>query len=203
MMFSINIYLRFALMGLLLVGGIATGFIWGFWWAFPLILAGIILTVGYFLLGTVQSAAMMLQTGDFMAADQRLGLTFFPKWLYTANRAYFYLLKGTIFSQQKDYVTAEEHYLNAQKIGLPSDNEKAMVLLALTNFRLMKNNWPAAENFYRQLKALKVTEPMIKSQIKEFDEAMKQKGQVKAAMSRPGFRNTMGGGGKRPSPKSR
>jgi predicted NAD-dependent protein-ADP-ribosyltransferase YbiA (DUF1768 family) len=112
-------------------------------------------------------------------------------------------LKGTIYSQQKDYVTAEEHYLNAQKIGLPSDNEKAMVLLALTNFRLMKNNWPAAENFYRQLKALKVTEPMIKSQIKEFDEAMKQKGQVKAAMSRSGFRNTMGGGGKRPSPKSR
>jgi hypothetical protein len=67
----------------------------------------------------------------------------------------------------------------------------------------MKNNWPAAENFYRQLKALKVTEPMIKSQIKEFDEAMKHKGQVKAAMSRSGFRNTMGGGGKRPSPKSR
>jgi tetratricopeptide (TPR) repeat protein len=203
MMFSINIYLRFALIALFLIGGTIAAFAWGFWWAFPFLLTGIILVVGYFLLGTVQSAAMMLQTGDFMAADQRLNLTYFPQWLYVANRGYFYLLKGTIFSQQKDYETAEKNYLTAQKIGLPSDNEKAMVLLALTNFRLMKNNWPAAENFYRQLKALKVTEPMIKSQIKEFDEAMKQKGQVKAAMSRPGFRNTMGGGGKRPSPKNR
>ena len=203
MMFSINIYLRLALMGVLLIGGVALGFVWGFWWSFPFILAGIILTVGYFLLGTVQSAAMMLQTGDYEAANQRLDMTKFPQWLYVANRAYFFLLKGTIFSQQKDYVTAEENYIKAQKIGLPSDNEKAMVLLALTNFRLMKNNWPAAENFYRQLKTLKVTEPMIKAQIKEFDEAMKQKGQVKAAMSRPGFRNTMGGGGKRPQPKNR
>jgi tetratricopeptide (TPR) repeat protein len=203
MMFSINIYLRFALIAFFMIGGTIAAFAWGFWWAFPFLLAGIILIIGYFLLGTVQSAAMMLQTGDFMAADKQLNLTYFPQWLYVANRGYFYLLKGTIFSQQKDYETAEKNYLIAQKIGLPSDNEKAMVLLALTNFRLMKNNWPAAENFYRQLKALKVTEPMIKSQIKEFDEAMKQKGQVKAAMSRPGFRNTMGGGGKRPSPKNR
>ncbi len=203
MAFSINIYLRFALIALFLIGGTIAAFAWGFWWAFPFLLAGIILVVGYFLLGTVQSAAMMLQTGDFMAADQRLNMTYFPQWLYVANRGYFYLLKGTIYSQQKDYETAEKNYLTAQKIGLPSDNEKAMVLLALTNFRLMKNNWPAAENFYRQLKALKVTEPMIKAQVKEFDEAMKQKGQVKAAMSRPGFRNTMGGGGKRPQPKNR
>lgn len=202
MMFSINIYLRFALIAVLLIGGLAAGFAWSFWWAFPLILAGLVLLAGYFLLGTVQSAAMMLQTGDFEQANKRLDLTFFPQWLYTANRAYFYLLKGTITSQNKDYLTAEEHYLQAQKIGLPSDNEKAMVLLALTNFRLMKNNWPAAENFYRQIKALKVTEPMIKEQIKEFDKAMQQKGQVKAAMARPGFRDMMGGG-KRPRPKMR
>ena len=202
-MFSINIYLRFALIALCLLGGIAAGLAWGFWWAFPIILAGIVLVVGYFLLGTVQSAAMILQSGDFAAADQRLNLTYFPQWLYSANRAYFYLLKGSIASQVKDNEGAEKHYLLAQKIGLPSDNEKAMVLLALTNFRLMKNNWPAAENFYRQIKGLKVTEPMIKEQIKEFDEAMKQKGQVKAAMSRPGFRNMMGGGGKRPRPKAK
>ena len=126
MMFSINIYLRFALIAFLLIGGTVAGFVWGFWWAFPLLLAGIILVVGYFLLGTVQSAAMMLQTGDFMAADQRLNMTYFPQWLYVANRGYFYLLKGTIFSQQKDYETAEKNYLKAQKIGLPSDNEKAM-----------------------------------------------------------------------------
>ena len=200
-MFSINIYLRFALIALFLLGGVGAAFAWGFWWALPFILIGIILLIGYFLLGTVQSAAMMLQTSDFEGAERQLGLTYFPQWLYTTNRAYFYMLKGTIASNTKDYVTAEENYVKAQKIGLPSDNEKAMVYMALANFRAMKNNWAAAEDLFRKIKGLKVSEPSLKEQIKQFEEAMKQKGQIKM-MSRPGFREGVGGG-KRPRPKSR
>jgi disulfide bond formation protein DsbB len=199
MMFTINIYLRFALIALCLIGGTAAAFAWGFWWAFPLLLTGIILIVGYFLLGTVQSAAMTLQTGDMVAAQKRLDLTFFPKWLFKPNRAYFYMLKGTIAGNEKDYENAEAYMVQAQSIGLPTDNEKAMVLLSLSNFRLMKNNWPAAENYYRQLKDLKVTEPMLKEQIKEFKKVIEQKGQVNSAM-RQGFRGYVPGG-KRPRPK--
>jgi disulfide bond formation protein DsbB len=199
MMFTINIYLRFALIALCLIGGTAAAFAWGFWWAFPLLLVGIILVVGYFLLGTVQSAAMTLQTGDMVAAQKRLDLTFFPQWLFKPNRAYFYMLKGTIAGNEKDYENAEAYMVQAQSIGLPTDNEKAMVLLSLSNFRLMKNNWPAAENYYRQLKDLKVTEPMLKEQIKEFKKVIEQKGQVNAAM-RQGFRGYVPGG-KRPRPK--
>jgi hypothetical protein len=201
-MFTINIYLRFALMALFLVGGIGMTFVWGFWWSFPFILAGIILLVGYILLGTVQSAAMTLQTGDMDAAQKRLGLTYFPQYLYTPNRAYFYMLKGTIAGNEKDYELAEEYLTQAQKIGLPTDNEKAMVLLSLSNFRAMKGNWPAAENYYRQIKDLKVTEPMLKDQIKEFDKALKQRGQS-STMMRPGFRGGYVPGGKRPRPKMR
>ena len=199
MMFTINIYLRFALIALCLLGGTAAAFTWGFWWAFPLLLAGIILVAGYILLGTVQSAAMVLQTGDMVAAQKRLDLTFFPQWLFKPNRAYFYMLKGTIAGNEKDYENAEAYMVQAQTIGLPTDNEKAMVLLSLSNFRLMKNNWPAAENYYRQLKDLKVTEPMLKEQIKEFKKVIEQKGQVNAAM-RQGFRGYVPGG-KRPRPK--
>ena len=202
-MFSINIYLRFALIALCLVGGTIAAFIFGFWWAFPFILAGIILAIGYIMLGTVQSAAMMLQTGDFAGAEQRLTLTYFPQWLFQTNKAYYYMLKGTLASQEKDYVLAEEHYVAAQKIGLPSDNEKAMIYMALANFRAMKQNWAAAEDFFRKVKALKVTEPALKEQMKQMDEALKQKGQMKAMMSRPGFRGAVQGGGKRPRPKNR
>lgn len=199
MMFTINIYLRFALIAFCLIGGTVAAFTWGFWWAFPLLLGGIILVAGYFLLGTVQSAAMTLQTGDMDAAQKRLDLTYFPKWLFKPNRAYFYMLKGTIAGNEKDYERAEEFMVQAQNIGLPTDNEKAMVLLSLSNFRLMKNNWPAAENYYRQLKDLKVTEPTLKEQIKEFKKVIEQKGQVNAAM-RQGFRGYVPGG-KRPRPK--
>lgn len=199
MMFTINIYLRFALIAFCLIGGTVAAFTWGFWWAFPLLLAGIILVAGYILLGTVQSAAMTLQTGDMDAAQKRLDLTYLPKWLFKPNRAYFYMLKGTIAGNEKDYERAEEFMVQAQNIGLPTDNEKAMVLLSLSNFRLMKNNWPAAENYYRQLKDLKVTEPTLKEQIKEFKKVIEQKGQVNAAM-RQGFRGYVPGG-KRPRPK--
>ena len=199
-MFIINIYLRFALMAVLILGGIGMSFVWGFWWSFPLILAGLVLLAGYILLGTVQSAAMTLQTGDMVAAQKRLDLTFIPKWLYTPNRAYFYMLKGTIAGNEKDYELAEEYLTTAQKIGLPTDNEKAMVLLSLANFRAMKNNWNGAETYYRQIKDLKVTEPMLKEQIKEFDKAIKQRGQANTMM-RPGFRGSYVPGGKRPRPK--
>ena len=64
----------------------------GFWYGFVFYLAFLFFAVGYFLLGTVQSAAMMLQTGQFAEADQRLSMTYFPKFLYSANKAYFYML---------------------------------------------------------------------------------------------------------------
>ena len=131
-MFSINIYLRFALIGLFLIGGIIAAFTIGFWWAFPFILIGIVLIIGYIMLGTVQSAAMMLQTSDFAGAEQRLKLTYFPQYLFQTNKAYFYMLKGTLASQEKDYVLAEQHYVAAQKIGLPSDNEKGYLLAGVS-----------------------------------------------------------------------
>jgi hypothetical protein len=202
-MFSINIYLRFALIGLFLIGGTIAAFTIGFWWAFPFILTGIILLIGYIMLGTVQSAAMLLQTSDFAGAEARLGLTKFPQYLFQTNKAYFYMLKGTLASQEKDYELAEKHYVAAQKIGLPSDNEKAMIYMALSNFRAMKQNWAGAEDFFRKVKGLKVTEPALKEQMKQMDDALKQKGQMKAMMSRPGFRGGNQGGGKRPQPKSR
>jgi len=205
-MFSINIYLRFALMALTLIGGFILMFLkgFGFWYGFPLVLIGIILTVGYILLGTVQSSAMMFQTQDLAMLPEikkRLGLTFFPQWLYKFNRAYYYMLLGNMATQEKDFDEAEKQFLVAQSIGLPSDNEKAMILMALANFRAQKNNWAGAENFFRQVKDLKVTEPMLKEQIKEMDKAMKQRGQAQMQMrgDMRGFRP----GSKRPRPKTR
>ncbi len=205
-MFSINIYLRFALMAVTIIGGILLMFLkgFGFWYGFPLLIIGIALLVGYILLGTVQSAAMMFQSQDLAALPEikkRLGLTFFPQWLFKYNRAYFYMLHGNIASQEKDFEEAEKQFVKAQEIGLPSDNEKAMILMALANFRAQKNNWAAAENFFRQVKDLKVTEPMLKEQIKEMDKAMKQRGQAQMQMrgDMRGFRP----GSKRPRPKTR
>ncbi len=200
-MASINIYLRFALIAVFLLGGLGLAFAVSFWYALPLILIGLVLLTGYFLLGTVQSSALFIQAADIDGAEKRLALTYMPQWLFKPNCAAYYMLKGTICAQRQDYEGAEKYFMQAQQTGLSSDNERAMIYLSLANFRAQKNNWAGAENYMRQLRELKITEPTIKEQMKEMEKAMKQRGQVNAQL-RQGFRGFTPGG-KRPRPKMR
>lgn len=181
-MFTFNIYLKFAAIAVCLFGGIGLAFAFGFWWAFPFILTGLLLLVSYILLGTVQSAAQMMEKTDFAGSQKRLDLTFFPKWLYKPNRAYFYMIKGSIAAQLKDYDKAEAFLTQSKEIGLPTGNEKAMVALQLANFAALKNKWNQAQIYMKEIKDYKVTEPAIKEQIKQFEKAMQQRGQQKHMM---------------------
>ena len=181
-MFTFNIYLKFAAIAVCLFGGIGLAFAFGFWWAFPFILTGILLLVSYILLGTVQSAAQMMEKTDFAGSQKRLDLTFFPKWLYKPNRAYFYMIKGSIAAQLKDYDKAEAFLTQSKEIGLPTGNEKAMVALQLANFAALKNKWNQAQIYMKEIKDYKITEPAIKEQVKQFEKAMQQRGQQKHMM---------------------
>ena len=143
-----------------------------------------------------------MQNMDFAGAERRLNLTFKPSWLYSANRAYFYMIKGGIHMQNKNYPEAEVALEKAQQTGLPSDNERAMVLLQLANLAVVKNNFTGAQSLMRQVKQQKVTEPQIKEQIAEFDKALKNQGAMKSMHQR--HRGAvMQPGGKRRRPKSR
>ncbi|GIV30723.1 MAG: hypothetical protein KatS3mg029_0074 [Saprospiraceae bacterium] len=181
-MFTINIYLRFALMALTLIGGTVLWVQLGFWYGFPFILIGIALLVGYLMLGTVQSAALILQkTQDFQAAEKRLNLTLTPKLLYVTTRAYYYLLKGTIAQGLGDNDTAEEWLRKAQELNLPTDNEKAAIQLQLATIAAQRQRWNQVKLHLKQLKELKITEPAIKEQIKQFEQAVKNQGQLRTA----------------------
>jgi hypothetical protein len=205
-MFTINIYLRFAIMGLLLAIGVALAILFGFWYAFPLFLGFLILLVGYLLLGTVQSAALIMQGGDLVAAAKRLDLTLTPRLLYVTNRAYYFLLKGSIAMANKQTEAGEVWLRKAQTLKLPSDNERAMIELQFASIHLNKSRWKQAETHLRNIKQLKVTEPMLKEQVVQLEKALQQQGQVKAA-NRMGM--TRGGqmplkpGGKRRRPPIR
>lgn len=198
-MFSINIYLRFALIVALIGGGTALAFAYGFWYAFPLLLVGILLFVGYLLLGTVQSAAALLQETKFDEAEKRLNLTLSPRLLYPTNRAYYYILKGSLAVTRKDNEEGEMWMKKAQAIKLPTDNEKAMVELQLANLSAGKGKWQQAQMHLRKLKGLKITDSNIKEQYKEFEKVMAQRGQLKAA----GQQGQQMRGGKRRRPKMR
>ena len=201
-MFTINIYLKFALIALLLIEGTVLAFLFGFWYAFPLIIIGLGLVASYIFLGTVQSAAVLMEQMDFERTERRLSLTIKPNWLYKTNRAYFYLIKGNVAANTKDMVAAEQHFLMAQKLELPSDNEKAMVCLQLSNIAASKGNWQGAQLEFRKVQKMKITDPNLRDQIKQFDKSFKQRGTMKASqMGRKG--QFYAGGGKRRRPKSR
>jgi len=178
-MFSINIYLKFALTALCLGGGILLAIFQGFWYAFPFILIGIGLLVSYFLLGTIQSAGQLLQLEQFDEAEKRINLTWKPEWLYKTNRAMYYILKGGLAMNRKDNKEAEEYFLKAEAIELPTDDETAMVQLQLAAINAQKQKWNVAKRYYMNLKKLKVTQPEIKAQIAQFDLAFKNRGQMK------------------------
>ena len=181
-MFSINIYLRFALMALSIIGGAVLWSEFGFWYGFPFLLIGLTLLVGYLMLGTIQSAAEILQNGqNFIGAQKRLNLTLTPKLLYVTNRAYYYLLKGTI-AQGLGEIDEAEGWLNkAQALKLPTDNEKAAVQLQLASIAAQRNKWNQVKLYLKAIKELKITEPMLKEQVKEFEKAVKNQGQMRLA----------------------
>lgn len=201
-MFTINIYLRFALIALGIIGGTIMSASMGFWYGFPFILAGVVLLAGYFILGTVASAGQILQSQDFDATEKRLDLTFFPRLLYVTNRAMYYIIKGSIAGYRKDNNTAEDYFNKALDLKLPTDNEKGMVLLQLSNINASKQKWNVAKQYLRDLKKLKITEPQLKQQVEMFDKQLSQVGQMKAH-GMGGKRGGQMGGGKRRRPKMR
>ena len=205
-MLNINIYVLLALTGILIIGGTVLAFLVNFWYAFPLLLVGLILLAVYIFFGSVNSAAKHIQTGDFEKAEKKLNLTLKPDWLYVTQRAFYYIMKGSIAMNNKEMNEAEMLFERANQMNLPSDNEKAMVLLQLANINATKNKWPAAKNYFRDAKKLKVTESQIKEQMSQFEKALSNSGQMRAArsMGRQGVQMMQQGGkSKRRRPKMR
>lgn len=190
-MFTINIYLRFALTALGLIGGAVMSAIWGFWYGFPFMLAGLVLLIGYIALGTIQSAAELMQTGDLEATEKRLNLTLLPKWLYVSQRAYYYMLKGSIALSRKQMDEGEEWLKKAQSVKVPTDNEKGMIEIQLASIHANKGKRKQAQVHLRNAKQLNITEAAIKDQLKQLEQGLKNMGAMNAA-NRMGGRTQMG-----------
>jgi hypothetical protein len=200
-MYTMNIYLKLALTALLLGGGIALAFAFGFWYALPLLLIGIVFFVSYILLGTVQTAAQLIEAQDLDGAEKRLNLTLNPNWLYVTNRAYYYIMKGSIAMQRGQESEAENLFKIAQNLKLPTDNERAMVQLQLAGIHLKKNNWNKVKTIMRKVKDYDVTEPTIQSQIDQIQMGLKNRGALNPSNMRQA--QQMGRSRKRRRPKMR
>lgn len=198
---TLHPYLRIALIVVLLGSGIALWATLGIWYGIFLVILGLLFLAGYILLGTIQSAAVKVQKMDLDGAEHILSFTFMPNWLYKPNRAYYYLIKGTLAMHRKDFDKAEALMATADQIGLPSDNERAMIYMQLSNIAASRNNWTGAMAQFRKIKDLKVTEPQIKDQVKDYEKMLNNRGLAKAGMR--GGTQAFQPGGKRRRPKMR
>ncbi|MGH1436013.1 MAG: tetratricopeptide repeat protein [Lewinella sp.] len=203
-MFIIPPYIRIALIVLGIVGGIALWAAFGFWYGFFFVLTGVILLLGLIFLGTVGPAAQALQDSDFDKAEKMLNLTPNPKWLYSTNKAYFYMLKGSIAIARKDVNEGERYLKMAEAVEVPSDNERAMLQIQLAQIALSKQRFQEAKIHYKKAKGLKISEGPLKDQFRQLEQAINQSGQMKAAMRQGRAGHGMSGGkGKRRRPKMR
>jgi hypothetical protein len=198
-MFTINIYLRFALIAGGILGGIGLWAGFGFWYGFPFLLVGVVLLAGYLMLGTILSTNQLLSQQRIEEAEARLKLTFFPKILLVGYKGVYFMTMGAIAMQKRDFNTAEIWIKKSLESGLPTDNERGAAMLQLVMIAAGKNNIKAAQNHFADLKKLNVTEPMLKEQIKEVDKQLKQAGQT----MNPSMMAMMGGRGFRPGSKRR
>ena len=204
-MFTINIYLRFALIVGGILGGIGLWAAYGFWYGFPFLLVGIVLLIGYLMLGTILSTNMLVSQQRLDEAEQRLKLTYFPKLLLVGYKGVYFMTHGGIAMQKRDFNTAEVWGKKALDAGLPSDNERGAALMQLVMIQAGKNNVKGAQAQFAELKKLNITEPTLKDQIKEIEKQLKQAGQTMnpAMMAMMGGRNGFRPGSKRRQPRMR
>ncbi len=202
-MFTINIYLRFAVILVGILGGIGLWAAYGFWYGFPFLLLGVFALAGYLMLGTIMSTNMLLSQSRFQEAEERLKLTYFPSILLVGYKGVYLMTKGALAMQKRDFAAGENWLKKALEAGLPSDNERGAALLQLAMITASKNNRQAAQNYLADIKKLNITENMLKEQVKDLEKQLKQMGQAMnpsmvGMMGKGGIR---GGGGKRKMPR--
>lgn len=203
-MFTINIYLKFAIIAICFIGGTVLTILYGFGYSWILFLIGLVMLGSYLLLGTIQSASEYVQVQDFAGARKRLALTKFPSLLYVSNRAFFYIINGSIDMNEGKTKEAEEYFEKALALKLPTETERAMVLMQMANINASKGKWTQAKNYFRQAKKMNVSEPTLKQQMEQFETALANQGaQMRMGAGGRRGQQMMRQGGKRRRPKMR
>ncbi len=106
---------------------------------------------------SVLLASKHFQNGDFDRAEELLDQVPNPDRLAKNRRGYYEFMRGKIALQRNDVDTAEYHYQIASRFPFGGTNEKALILIQLANFALMKNDFARALAYTDRTKTLKTS----------------------------------------------
>lgn len=165
----------------------------GFAWAWMPLIFVVLLPVKHILIGTVNGAAMKMQTGDMLGAERVLKYVLKPSWLQFGYHGMFYFLKSSIALQKSELKKAEALANQALALKLP-DDMKAMAYLQLININGMyqkqspqsKIFLPKIKELLVKAKKLNVQNQMIRDNINEVDSMLKGEHEMQKKMATPG-----------------
>lgn len=147
--FDTFIRYRFWISLVVLVVAVLVHVLSGFWPAFILYLAAVIMLFTHFFFGPLRLIQADLEAGDFEKAEKVLDLVWFPNLLYKPVRSVYYTLKGNIAMMQQDFDSAEKHMNKSLDLGLPMKEAEGANKLQLGMMAIQKGDMKKGESLIR------------------------------------------------------
>ena len=141
-------YRLFVGIALLVLGGL-TNYWSGFWPAFPLYLAALILIAGHLFFGPLRLIQQHMESGDMEGAEKVLNSIRYPNLLYKPIRSVYYTLKGNLAMAKQDFDTAEKSMKKGLDLGMPMKEAEGASLLQMGMLSMQKNDLKQAETYIR------------------------------------------------------
>lgn len=132
-------------------------------------LASVFLLWGYFRKGSVSLALARLRNEEYKEAEAIIEQTTRPEKLDKKQRAYYLFVKGFIAREKDQYEEARILLEESLNEGIRNQNDIAMALLALTDMEMVKKNRKQAEDYFVQMKGLKV-KPSLMPDVRKMQE---------------------------------
>jgi tetratricopeptide (TPR) repeat protein len=117
-------------------------------------------------------ALFQMQKNDLGKAEKHLDRIVAPEKLVKRQQAYYHFLRGNMAAQTNLNV-AEKHFKQAQKIGLKSNQDKAMVSLGLAGIAMSKRRKVEATKLLNEAKKLD-EKNMLAEQIRMYKQHLKR-----------------------------
>ena len=164
--------LRYALIFLFLGLGVLLHLQEGWYAAWYLYLAAILLGITFLLFGNVWSALKLLKRGKLEEANRLLNQTRFPGLLLRRNRAYYHFCKGMIDLQEKELDSGERQLLQADKLGLERPIDNALLNLNLAHIYYLKKLYGESRSYLEAARAQDADDLLIRENISKLEKAL-------------------------------
>lgn len=112
---------------------------------------------GYFREGTVVMAAREFHAKNYDGAEELLKEIADPDRLGKHRRGFYEFIYGNVELHRHNYEEAEKHFQIATKFPLRNQNDKAIVMVHLSNLNLRKKDYEKALAYVEKAKTYKIT----------------------------------------------